>query len=211
MGHSVLNLSNYPASPRFTFQPPFRQQSAPNVPGPGSYEMPQRNGRAALITETPNKGRLPLKPDEDKPGPGAHDIKTSMGTGPKHGFSLPLSSKGSHVPGPGSYETSSGIGNGKKYTVGLPRSSPRNKVPGPGAYDHDNYSKMAQNPQWSLVGGSPRNKPAKLEERPGPGAYPKPTKVGEGPKFSHGLPRKDKTEATPGPGAYGGLYTTFHT
>mmetsp|Transcript_154742 Transcript_154742/g.475408 ORF Transcript_154742/g.475408 Transcript_154742/m.475408 type:complete len:301 (-) Transcript_154742:132-1034(-) len=207
VGHSVLNLSTYTASPRYTFQPPHRDLSALKVPGPGSYETPTPRG--AGLTASLASGRRAVKPHDEVPGPGTHETETAMGKGVKYSIGRPLPSRPSDVPGPGKYEAGAGVGGGPKYSVGLPRSGGKHDVPGPGTYDHEGYTKITQNPQYS-VPCSPRQRNIRVEDIPGPGAHAKKTHVGEGPKFSHGLPRKEKVRTTPGPGDYGGLYTTFH-
>lgn len=199
-----MNLSTYQSSPRYTFQPPVREMSSLKVPGPGSYEAPESHVRAHTMTS-----RRELKQKVEGPGPGTHEQKTSMGKGPHYSMSMPLSARGNRNPGPGSYEAKPSIGDGPKYSVYLPRNDPKSKVPGPGAYDHANFTKLDQTPKWTLT-GSHRQKEVRHDEVPGPGTHMRKTAIGQGPKYSHGLPRQDKVSVTPGPGEYGGMYTTFH-
>jgi len=205
VGHSVLNLSTYAASPRYTFQPPHREVPGLKVPGPGSYEgAPKSPGHSATLTS-----RRECRPREEVPGPGTHDARTRMGSGPKYSVVPPRGAKTPAVPGPGAYEHSSPMGTGPKYSICVPREGRKNKVPGPGEYEHADASVLAHNPQWTMA-TSQRQKQAMRAETPGPGTHKKETTVGEGPKFTHGVPRKERITVTPGPGEYGGHYTTFH-
>jgi len=204
VGHCILNLSTFKASPRYTFQPPVRDMSSLKVPGPGAYDAPSSpRGVASTMA-----GKKAVKVPNETPGPGAHENPTSIGKGTKHSIGRPLHSKPAMVPGPGSYEAK-GLFSGPKFSVGLPRQGLKTQVPGPGAYDHEKFTTIQQNAQYSMP-TSPRQKGVKCEDIPGPGAHPKKTSVGEGPKFSVGLPQKKRAESTPGPGEYCGHFSTFH-
>lgn len=123
--------------------------------------------------------------------------------------------KRSLIPGPGAYQHKEVIGAGSGFTVQVPRDDHnRGKpVPGPGHYkgEDGHLATNVKNPQFTMPGPGSRHTAAFGKNgHPGPGAYEFTPRLGEGKKSSHGLPKQKRVDTSPGPGHYGGAYTTFH-
>eukprot|EP00928_Gymnodinium_smaydae_P053541 TRINITY_DN37510_c0_g1_i1.p1 TRINITY_DN37510_c0_g1~~TRINITY_DN37510_c0_g1_i1.p1 ORF type:complete len:244 (+),score=16.72 TRINITY_DN37510_c0_g1_i1:167-898(+) len=151
------------------------------VPGPGAYTDKRGFGNAgqsySLTPRRPARG----KEQKDYPGPGAHDLKSTIGAGPKFtAISRRILDKKDHVPGPGEYE----------------------QVDNPVA---------EKNPSWGFGTASrPDTASRSNHATPGPGDYITASAVGEGPKYSMQARRVGQRPApSPGPGAHGGQYTVF--
>eukprot|EP00927_Polykrikos_kofoidii_P067331 TRINITY_DN62831_c0_g1_i1.p1 TRINITY_DN62831_c0_g1~~TRINITY_DN62831_c0_g1_i1.p1 ORF type:complete len:356 (-),score=13.92 TRINITY_DN62831_c0_g1_i1:38-1105(-) len=172
--------------PKFTAYGPRTDPNRKLSPGPGSYEHQRGLGVDGVAVSMAKKATSPRSRSIDSPGPGAHQLRSSFGDGPKYSMRSTPSTPRIFVPGPGSYEFG-----------GFGASSGR------------------QSPRWS-IGNSPRKQsPESLRPcTPGPGQYEKQHHLSigkDGPKFSHGSPHRPNYRCTtPGPGSYGGHWGTFH-
>lgn len=152
------------------------------VPGPGQYSDKRgigMEGRAFSLT--PRRG-LRAREAGEFPGPGAHELKSGFGDGPKFSASpRRVFNRSENIPGPGSYG------------------------------DQLDGATTEKQPKWGF-GTSTRPDTANSAHSatPGPGAYLMGSAVGEGPKFSMQARRIGvRPQPSPGPGAHGGHYTTF--
>merc|ERR1712008_534926 len=126
------------------------------------------------------------------PGPGSYEVRTCMGKGPR-AVLPPKSSSPVRIakavegpPGPGAYEAARsciGVGNGHTFTVApTTRGACSQKViPGPGDYDSSSSTLRASGSSKWGTPSTQRRVPTRC------------------------------SEDSPGPGAYGGLYTTLRT
>ena len=147
-----------------------------------------------------------------KPGPGAYNIPSTIGTGPAKSISGRFELKPSTpTPGPGAYNLGGSVGSSRqyKYTMSGRIESDETKwaatTPGPGAYNVDVPSHKV------LISISPRRPVhSPSSTTPGPGAY---NASGEilataSPRYTiTGRPTtadafNARVAATPGPGAY---------
>merc|ERR1711879_1114135 len=112
---------------------------------------------------------------------GAHDIRTTVGEGPK-------------------FSASPRRGDSKKITG-----------PGPGEYIQGDHATAEKQPHWGFgTSQRPDTANSVHSHTPGPGAYTLGWSVGEGPKFSMQARRLNaRMHPSPGPGAHGGHYSTF--
>jgi len=174
------STSRYLQSPRFAFGISTRDAGNEKyrVPGPGAYAAPDgRDGKAWSLT--PRRGSR-LK-NLDLPGPGSHDVKNTLGDGPKYSAS------------PRRMDHKNLLG------------------PGPGEYDGSDTAVAGKQPRWGFgTAQRPETANSSHAGTPGPGAYLMASAVGAGPKYSmqsrRGGPRP---HPSPGPGAHGGHYSTF--
>merc|ERR1712232_49588 len=120
-------------------------------------------------------------PTTKNPGPGAHDIRGNIGTGPK-------------------YSASPRYGEVKAM-----------QLPGPGDYDQVDIATSEKHPRWGFgTSQRPDTGSSAQMATPGPGAYLCGSAVGEGPKFSmKARLAGPRPQASPGPGAHGGHYSSF--
>jgi len=158
-----------------------------------SFRPALRLGPAATGRKSRTEGLHEANKVTPGPGPSSYEARTCMGRGPRAVLPPRCSSpsriaKAAEGPGPGAYEARSciGLGKGPTFTV-----APTSR----GALNQKTQS---------------RAKTRRNEDVPGPGAHSGAPTFGEGPKFSFGRSvREQPRSGTPGPGAYGGLYTTF--
>eukprot|EP00811_Abedinium_folium_P002305 NODE_12111_length_1245_cov_7.056351.p1 GENE.NODE_12111_length_1245_cov_7.056351~~NODE_12111_length_1245_cov_7.056351.p1 ORF type:complete len:233 (-),score=34.18 NODE_12111_length_1245_cov_7.056351:416-1114(-) len=173
--------SRFQKSPCFGFGVSTREcMDKGAVPGPGSYShkkvIGEEGASFSMTPRRPNRRR-----DVDAPGPGAHEMRTHIGEGPKY----------THAP---------------RWN-----ESKAQMIPGPGEYEQCSDATQEKQPNWcfgtSQRPGSGAGGPGST---PGPGAYANVTSVGEGPKYSMLSKRTPAHVApTPGPGAHVGHYSTF--
>merc|ERR1712187_226581 len=151
----------------------------------------------------------PRSPRLQAPTPNFYDLPTSFGGGRQSSLGRSRKDVHSSTPGPGSYEIKSTLGKVPDFTVAGLRPHPDgNGMPGPGAYEH---SSQPSTPRYTMrPAAAERGKGKRHQHSPGPHAYTLPAHLGTGKTFSHGLPRQERYEDTPGPGHYGGHYSTFH-
>mmetsp|Transcript_85743 Transcript_85743/g.239756 ORF Transcript_85743/g.239756 Transcript_85743/m.239756 type:complete len:245 (+) Transcript_85743:90-824(+) len=152
------------------------------VPGPGAYTDRRGIGAGgAAYSLTPRRPGMVPRDAKDFPGPGAHDLKTRIGEGPRSSISprRPLVTRGG--------------------------------VPGPGEYDQLDQFTAEKTPSWGFgTSQRPDTAGSVHAATPGPGAYIMATVVGEGPKYSMQARKTEpRPQLSPGPGAHGGHYTTF--
>lgn len=182
--HSPEHTSRCRSGPHFAFGTAGRDAVfEKKVPGPGAYSLPQTIGKEGVAySHSPRRKNPQLSGSADVPGPGAHDIRSRLGEGPK----FTVSHRGDHP------EKDSG--------------------PGPVDYDAVDKAIAEGKPQWGFGTQHRMDAVGKGQmATPGPGAYIVSTVVGEGPKYSmksrYGNPRP---YPSPGPGAHGGHYSSFN-
>mmetsp|Transcript_80872 Transcript_80872/g.228934 ORF Transcript_80872/g.228934 Transcript_80872/m.228934 type:complete len:242 (+) Transcript_80872:1-726(+) len=174
--------SRYKQAPQYAFSVSSRENGTKiKVPGPGAYGASQGIGqRGVSYSLTPRRSaRPPLA--RELPGPGAHELKSFIGEGPKFSAST----------------------RGQEFRKG--------SRPGPGDYDHVDNHVAEKHPSWGFgTSTRPDARSSQHQGTPGPGAYMTNTKVGEGPKYSmKARLQGPRLQQMPGPGAHGGHYTTF--
>ncbi|CAE7443696.1 unnamed protein product [Symbiodinium natans] len=227
-GVLLTNMSQNRQAPKWTFAGKSAGSGArPMTPGPGAYgHATSKNSRIrqpcyAFGSSTRDKGGM----SATSPGPGAYGASESYGSkrprsaGPVFGRAARGLGSGNSTPGPGSY-----VPNVGPTRPQFPRHTctPRRDgadwghracsvTPGPGTYGHGTgggpVSKSA--PRWGF-GSSDRGVRAH-GEHPGPGQYDLRSRAG-GPKFSIRCRNESDSSGlcpTPGPGAFGGMYTQF--
>lgn len=142
------------------------------VPGPGSYAHKKFLGSdGTAFSCTPR--RIMALQASDKPGPGAHDLPSLCGAGPKFTVTprrRELRKAGG--PGPGAYNQEDGalIQAPEKWSFGTstrPVIESSGKTPGPGTYNHrEHVGHHGQ--QYSMQS---RREGVKPLATPGPGAH----------------------------------------
>jgi hypothetical protein len=176
------------------------------IPGPGQYRHKEHIGESgSKFTCTPRRER-PEKDVSTKPGPGAHDIPTSLGAHAptaKFGSSQRRQGAAPLSPGPAQYEATHnqtahaspkwGLGTSARQDAGGAKA-----VPGPGTYFLP--SRLVEGPKYSAA---PRREETARSEGPGPSAYSLGTSVGTGLQWSMRQRHNQNNAADdPGPGAY---------
>jgi len=225
-GVFLTNMSQNKQAPKWSFAGRSGGMgSRPTTPGPGTYGNATRSQRQPAYgfgSSNRDKGGLAAT----SPGPGAYGASESYGSkrphsaGPAFGRARRGLGNGSGTPGPGSY-----VPNVNSTRPQFPRHTctPRRDgadlarrvctTPGPGSYGHSGnagsespVSKAA--PRWGF-GTSNRGVRAN-GENPGPGQYDLRSRTG-GPRFSIRCKNEESSTVcpTPGPGAFGGMYTQF--
>lgn len=181
--------SRFSKGPRFTFGASAREVLAAKMPGPGAYTpreaAPVRGPLFYARTEQGVAAKAPSaegrqKSGEDSlPGPGAHEVPTRFGEGPKFSCSpRTIQAEKLGGPGPGAYDVAETL-RGPRCHFGTPSKDAKERdiaaaaAPGPGAYTIS-----------TLIGNGP--------------------KVSIKSRFQAG-----RAQVTPGPGAHGGHYTSF--
>mmetsp|Transcript_20536 Transcript_20536/g.36434 ORF Transcript_20536/g.36434 Transcript_20536/m.36434 type:complete len:232 (-) Transcript_20536:22-717(-) len=219
-GLLITTLSQNKVAPKWTIGGRGGSSSSrPSTPGPGSYSTGapvSRSRNPAYGFGTSSRDGMSAHPS---PGPGAYaQQQRPRSAGPCFGSSRRGLNGDNRTPGLGSYNPnlSSTRFDAPRYTA-TPRRGAHNEVysrigtPGPGHYTSTNsplHGGGKNAPQWGF-GTSHRNNGCNSYS-PGPGAYNSST-VGRGPAFSmrcrsdHGV----SSSQTPGPGAFGGMYTQF--
>jgi len=232
-GKSLLNLSSFPASPSYSFRPPLRLGPAATCrkppANPASAQTTGLGGLTATVTCSASNSCTEARASSPReaikvtpgPGPGSYEVRTCIGQGPRavlppRCLSPSRIAKATKGPGPGAYETRSCIGMGKGPTFTLAPTTRgawnQSIMPGPGEYDHSGSTLRASgSPRWGAPPTQRRVQTQHSEDVRGQGAHSMTsTSLGEGPKFSFSRSlREQPRSGTPGPGAYGGLYTTF--
>eukprot|EP00747_Dinoflagellata_sp_TGD_P078490 gnl/TRDRNA2_/TRDRNA2_160093_c0_seq1.p1 gnl/TRDRNA2_/TRDRNA2_160093_c0~~gnl/TRDRNA2_/TRDRNA2_160093_c0_seq1.p1 ORF type:complete len:267 (+),score=18.36 gnl/TRDRNA2_/TRDRNA2_160093_c0_seq1:53-802(+) len=222
---TLLSLSHIKCSPKWSFNgrhaPP---PQAHSVPGPGAYSVDSNAETTSKFSKSPRFGFGVANRDAgDKsrsrvPGPGAYNHRKHIG-GEGLAFSLtprrrpPTQKDIESFPGPGSHDVKLGLGGGPKYTVAQRRddSARKGAGPGPGEYDHTFTAVVENQPQWGFgTAQRPDTASSMRAATPGPGAYTNFSGIGGGPKYSMQARRTGpRPTMTPGPGAHGGMYSTF--
>ena len=87
---------------------------------------------------------------------------------------------------------------------GKPKEKERDKTPAPGQYE-SNYAVVKDKTPSHVIGKDKRLKYFNDSDKPGPGQYDSPSKLGKAPTYTMGNKKKDvfKNE-NPGPGQYDG-------
>jgi len=212
-GPLLSTFSNVQASPKWSMRGKGPNLNKTSTPGPGAYSASETTSQK--FGKSPNYGfgyaaRDGARP-QSAPGPGHYDRPTNPGknVSAKYGFGTSdrIVRQQMEQPGPASYKLRGAMGeDGPKYSSVGRRDTGRGKAtPGPGAYQPVD----SRGTQKFGFGTSPRDSRINGAS-PGPGAYDQGTATTAGPKFS----MKAKNEAfakdlTPGPGQYGGIYTSF--
>jgi len=217
---SLLGLSHVKRSPKYSFKG--RSNTAPqgDLPGPGAYQAQQADN-SSRYSQAPRYGfgvssRLPLG-KEKVPGPGAYDHEPVIGA---KGQSWSLTPRrrdkapaARDLPGPGAHNLGTFVGQGPKYTAS-PRKSESRKapLPGPGDYHHTDQPTSERHPRWGFgTSQRPNVKTSAHLATPGPGAYLANPQLGTGPKYSmKARLNSQRPDASPGPGAHGGQWSSFH-
>lgn len=150
------------------------------VPGPGSYAHKNFLGSDGTAFSCTSRHIKALQAS-DTPGPGAHDLPSQLGAGPK--FTVTPRRRELRKAGGG---------------------------PGPGAYNQEDGALIQAPEKWSF-GTSTRPVMQSSGKTPGPGAYNHREHVGHhGQQYSMQSKREGvKPHATPGPGAHGGCFSQF--
>mmetsp|Transcript_140782 Transcript_140782/g.392416 ORF Transcript_140782/g.392416 Transcript_140782/m.392416 type:complete len:243 (-) Transcript_140782:273-1001(-) len=182
--HSPNATSRFQRGPGFPFGSAGREAiGKQKVPGPGSYSCTRgsvgsSNGRSYSMTPRRNPD---TKVKTDVPGPGAHELGTRLGEGPKYSASPRVS--------------------GARAASG----------PGPSDYDRADHVTSMKNPRWGFGTSHRLEPVGKSQATtPGPGTYAVASSVGGGPRFSmKARPLGSRKDASPGPGAHGGHFTCF--
>lgn len=177
--------SLFQRGPRFAFGSAGREAVGKHkAPGPGSYSCTRgdigSSSRAYSMTPRRNPD---TKVKTDVPGPGAHQIKSHIGEGPK-------------------YSASSRVVEFKQ-----------NSGPGPSDYEQGDRLTLGKTPRWGFGTSQRLDAPMEKAHAatPGPGTYLLGSAVGDGPRFSmKARPMGSRgKDVSPGPGAYGGHFTQF--
>eukprot|EP00929_Paragymnodinium_shiwhaense_P034918 TRINITY_DN18950_c0_g1_i1.p1 TRINITY_DN18950_c0_g1~~TRINITY_DN18950_c0_g1_i1.p1 ORF type:complete len:240 (+),score=17.01 TRINITY_DN18950_c0_g1_i1:110-829(+) len=174
--------SRFKKSPNHAFGVSGRETLDKNrVPGPGAYTDKRGIGSAGKAFSLTPRRNTRARDAGEFPGPGAHDLRSSIGGGPKFSASPRRN---------------------------VDRSE---HVPGPGEYDQADVAVVEKPPRWGFgTSQRPDTANSAHSATPGPGAYLMGSAVGEGPKFSMQARRRGpRIQPSPGPGAHGGQYTTF--
>ena len=146
------------------------------------------------------------------PGPGAYSATDRL-LGRRHKFpsakrKLSYTDKETWYPGPGSYSPSARVGT-PAFSFGSRISTAcRSLSPGPTQYS---IKETSSAPLWSFRKSERCLEGASLVSNPGPGTYNTITESCNSPAFTlkSRIPIPGPRLNTPGPGAYGGLYTQF--
>lgn len=175
-----VTTSRYQKGPKYAFGVSGRDNlDKQRVPGPGAY------GHKRGIGENSSSWSLtPRRSDKVRdvlPGPGAHEIKSSLGRGPQYSASP------------------------------RPADTQRGLHPGPGEYDHFDQATKEKQPNWGFgTSMRPDATGNGSNATPGPGAYTDQSGIQDGPKFSMQARRQGpRAHPSPGPGAHGGHWGTF--
>jgi len=146
------------------------------TPGPGMYQHKGYVGESgSKFSCTPRRER-PEKDVSTKPGPGAHDVPSSVGA---------------HAP-------SAKFGSSQRPSQRTMRHGESPVSPGPAAYEASHTQTCHSSPKWGL-GTSARADAGGAKTVPGPGNYSIPSRLVEGPKYS-AAPRREETARSEGPG-----------
>lgn len=217
-GHCVLNLSHLKRSPKWSFCGRHHPSSRMESPGPGAYtERPLET--MSRYMQSPRFAFGGSRRDEHKsqkvPGPGAYSCRGMIGSEGR-AWSLTPRRHGQlrnrDLPGPGAHDAKSSIGTGPKYTASPRRAEHvRHLGPGPGEYDQTNAAIKGKEPRWGFgTSQRPDSSMSAHSATPGPGSYAMASAVGGGPRYSMQSRRPGpRPQQSPGPGAHGGLYSTF--
>lgn len=228
----------YSFRPPLRLGPPNRGRKSPATPASaptcgGSVARSASQPCVEVRVNSPKRTPRAASPREVlkvTPGPGSYEARSCMGKGPR--AVLPpkrcppvLTAQETQRlrvvfggPGPGAYEARSciGVGAGPKFPVTPTCRGVRNPnlAPGPGDYDAPSSTlRISGSLKWGSPSTQRRIQSHRVGDAPSPGPaahVATSTSVGEGPKFSFGRSlREQPRSGTPGPGAYGGLYTTF--
>eukprot|EP00933_Yihiella_yeosuensis_P024608 TRINITY_DN19080_c0_g1_i1.p1 TRINITY_DN19080_c0_g1~~TRINITY_DN19080_c0_g1_i1.p1 ORF type:complete len:262 (-),score=33.71 TRINITY_DN19080_c0_g1_i1:177-962(-) len=161
----------------------------PKVPGPGAYSL-RKDAGATCPAWTMSARRPIIESEADGPGPGTHNIRSTLADLPKYAQIPSVStsprdelSKNRNHPGPGEYHS----------------MDPRNTAPAWGF--GTSYRPGCKPDNLSTV---------RMEELPGPGTYQITSTVGAGQRVTiKGRHPGPKTHSLPGPGTHGGHYSSF--
>jgi len=225
----ITNFSTVRSSPKWSFGATRRghhDDSRDGTPGPGAYSSAggyptRRKGPSygfGTSQRSPSRASSAPGPGQYAPPdrPRAATPTYGFGTSKRGGY--PKESDG--APGPGSYTTSlETTRNDAPKFSGTPRrycESPAGRplTPGPGSYQSVGRPDAVSSPQWRF--GTTQREKYDSNNSPGPGAYANAAAGGSGgPKYTmRSRPAKftgaDASDLdTPGPGAFGGMYTQF--
>merc|ERR1719433_105503 len=182
---SPEGTSRFQKGPRFAFGTAGREAMGKKVtPGPGSYSSTKDaigvNTTSRSFSMTPRRNP-DVKVKTDVPGPGAHEIATRIGNGPKY---------------------SAGARGAESVPI---------KAPGPSDYEFADLENRKRGWGFGGASTQRLELQGKAHSQtPGPGTYIMSSAVGEGPKYSmKARPLGGRTDPSPGPGAHGGHYTSF--
>lgn len=180
--------SRFNSAPRCAFGTSTRGEvDKQRVPGPGAYKDHRGLGVGNYGEQRPGYSLTPRRNGRgrdtaEEPGPGAHELRTTLGDGPKYSASAKRS------------------------------QSARAGGPGPGDYDNMLGAVTAKEPKWGFGTSQRPDTAGNNAHAltPGPGAYMTGSQVGEGPKFSMQARRlAARGHPSPGPGTHSGLYSSF--
>lgn len=218
-GPTVLGLSHFRRSPKWSFNG--RRPLTPDTlgPGPGAYRPLNLESVSSRFNTSPRFGfGNSSREAHDKrrvPGPGTYtDQHGCIGDGSAK-FSLTPrrqdKMKNLEMPGPGNHDIKCTIGQGPKYSASSRWRERATHGPGPGEYNQEDTAVVAGKPRWGFGTSERPNTTLNVNSiTPGPGAYLMPPSVGKGPKYSMQSRRSDtRPSCSPGPGAHGGHYSTF--
>lgn len=172
--------SKFDARPQFSFGSSSRDViDKQRAPGPGAYGCRGYVGvEGPGFTCTPRRGEATMR--DRNPGPGAHNLPSLVGNGPKH-----------------------------TATPRRPDPKAQ-MLPGPGEYRQDDTTAQASPKWGFGSSTRPELANAAGANGPGPGTYGSGNAAQKGPQYSMGSrTRGPKMQNTPGPGAHGGHFTTF--
>lgn len=204
----VADTTKFSTGPKHVFGSGQRSNlSGQDGPGPGQYAKKDFVGSGPKFSCTPRRDR-PAHDVSEKPGPGAHNVPTSLGkdaptakfgTSQRRGGSMPAS------PGPVMqlpHEATHKQTHHKSPEWGFGTSERRaggtKTQPGPDTYIIP--SRLVEGPKYSAA---PRREEGGRSDGPGPSAYSLGSSVGTGLQWSmRQRTREAGTNDDPGPGAY---------
>jgi len=225
----LTTMSQNKQAPKWSFAGRYGlANSRPLTPGPGTYGADFRSRRQ------PGYGFGSCARDQGlsmaSPGPGAYGANESHGSkrphsaGPAFGRARRGLGNGGGTPGPGAY-----VPNVNSTRPQFPRHTctPRRdgsvvrrrcSTPGPGTYGDLSGGRGNDSPLGTPLSSAPRwgfgtsNRGIRANgQNPGPGQYDLRSRAG-GPRFSIRCRNELSSSVicpTPGPGAFGGMYTQF--
>ncbi|CAD7955815.1 unnamed protein product [Amoebophrya sp. A25] len=149
------------------------------------------------------------------PGPTKMQTLSQFKRGPKYTMGMksqfgdPIAAVDSGTPAPGTYiikdTSNSKVKVFPHISFGKGRRFPRSIGQGPAPGDYDPVSQLSSSYRVTF-GNAPRDKGGHSHREPGPGTYEFRSTVGNGPRFTargrKAFATKEKTDLTPGPGAY---------
>lgn len=178
--------SQFTRGPNFSFGTAGRDvMSRPKVPGPGAYTLVKEPGSSTHSWTMSPRRNDAHSAKTDMPGPGTHNVRSLIGSGPKFSTGMKLID-----------------------------TSIKNGGPGPGDYNQVDNTNGSKPPAWVFSKadrpGFRSDSDDQVAKEPDFGTYNIASTVGQGPKITiKGRHPGPKVQASPGPGTHGGHYSSF--